>query len=59
MSSSLSQSSKPQNEGSPRYILQTILMALWSGWQQIQPEQFPFEDDVVKQLDSSVEQPTA
>jgi predicted PurR-regulated permease PerM len=39
-------------------VIQTTLMALWSGWQQIQPEQFPFEDDVVKQLDSSVEQPT-
>ncbi len=40
-------------------VIQTIVMALWSDWQQIQPEQFPLEDDAVKQLDSSVEQPTA
>src|SRR6266702_2272611 len=40
-------------------VIQTILMAFWSSWRQIQPEQFPIEGDVVKQLDSSVEQPTA
>ena len=40
-------------------VIQTIVMALWSDWRQIQPEQFPLEDDAVKQLDSSVEQPTA
>ncbi len=33
-------------------VIQTIFMALWSGWQQIQPEQFLLEDDVVQQLDS-------
>ena len=39
-------------------VIQTTCMALWSDWQQIQPEQFLLEDDVVKQLDSSVEQST-
>jgi predicted PurR-regulated permease PerM len=40
-------------------VIQTIFMALWSSWRELQPEQFPQEIDVATLPDPSIEPPTA
>jgi predicted PurR-regulated permease PerM len=40
-------------------VIQTIFMALWSSWRELQPEQFPQEIVVATLPDPSIEPPTA
>lgn len=40
-------------------VIQTIFIALWSSWRELQPEQFPQEIDVATLPDPSIEPPTA